>query len=134
MRSIISILIISLLASCEKEAAFGTRPLSPGAKGFSISYEDSTFAFYAPNAFTPNGDALNDVFMTQGRGIKSYTIEVFSYHSNTIFRSTDINNRWDGRINGSGDVGQEGVYVYKVTIDDDAGRHHNFTGNVALIK
>ncbi|PBQ33948.1 hypothetical protein CNR22_19925 [Sphingobacteriaceae bacterium] len=43
------------------------------------------FGLYIPNAFTPNGDRLNDLFKPQGSAIKKYSIEIFYRWGESIF-------------------------------------------------
>ncbi|MFT6845590.1 MAG: gliding motility-associated-like protein, partial [Flavobacteriales bacterium] len=53
---------------------------------------------YVPNAFSPNGDGLNDVFTPVINGLteNSYRLKVFNRWGEEIFKSDDITLGWDG--------------------------------------
>ncbi|HEU4718628.1 MAG TPA: PKD domain-containing protein [Bacteroidia bacterium] len=96
---------------------------------------DPEFTFYIPNAFTPNGDGINDVFYGTGIGITSYTMYVFDRWGNLIFTANDINQSWDGTVQGkSGQLCQEDVYVWKVVLTDVFDKKHKYIGHVSLIR
>jgi gliding motility-associated-like protein len=67
---------------------------------------------YFPNAFTPDGDGVNDFFGPVGRDIDQFEMTIFDRWGNEIFRTTDMRIMWDGRVGGAG-IAQTGVYVYK---------------------
>ncbi len=69
--------------------------------------------YYIPNAFTPNGDGLNDTFGLIGEGITEYTIQIFNRWGNLIFESQDTKNQWDGTYHN--EKSEIGVYVYKIS-------------------
>ena len=94
------------------------------------------FTFYAPNAFTPNEDGLDESFVPKGEGWNNSTFNmwVFDRWGNMIFKTTDPHKGWDGRIKSKGDVVQEDVYVWKVQLYDIFGKHHQYQGTVSLIK
>ncbi|MGZ3903491.1 MAG: PKD domain-containing protein, partial [Bacteroidia bacterium] len=94
------------------------------------------FTFYAPNAFSPNEDNLNPVFKPTGEGwnLSTFQMWIFDRWGNQIFKTTDPNKGWDGKVNGRGDVAQEDTYVWKVTLDDFTGKHHIYNGVVNIIK
>lgn len=96
---------------------------------------DPEWSFYIPNCFTPDGDGLNDLFFGQGFGITSYQLWIFDRWGNLIFTATDINEGWDGTVQGkSGEVCQEDVYVWKVVLTDVFNKKHKYIGHVSLIK
>jgi gliding motility-associated-like protein len=96
---------------------------------------DPEFTFYIPNAFTPNGDGINDGFFGTGIGITSYQIWIFDRWGNLIFTSNDINKAWDGSVQGKGgDIAQIDVYVWKVQLTDVFDKQHKYIGHVNLIK
>lgn len=92
------------------------------------------FTFYIPNAFTPNGDNINDFFFGQGIGIVEYDIWIFDRWGNMIFHGDELNDYWDGRANKGAEVAQQDVYVWKVQLKDVFGKKHNYLGTVTLVK
>ncbi len=56
-----------------------------------------------PNAFTPNGDGINDRFQLVGSldQITTFTMQVFSRWGHLVFETTDPYEGWDGTFNGS---------------------------------
>jgi gliding motility-associated-like protein len=93
------------------------------------------FTFFIPNAFTPNGDGVNDFFFGQGIGIKEYDIWIFDRWGNMIYHGDNIDTSlWDGKANNGKDVAQQDVYVWKVNLKDVFDKRHNYTGTVTLVK
>lgn len=92
------------------------------------------FTVYIPNAFTPDGDGLNDVFYVYGEEITELNMKIFDRWGNLIFETNTQTEGWDGRANGGREIAQQDVYVYKVCIKDFAGKQHKFTGDVSLLK
>ena len=88
-------------------------PISPSAPDTTSDVKIITEAFlYIPNAFSPNGDGVNDSFGGKGEGITVYNIQIFNRWGNLIFESNDIKIQWDGSYHN--EMAPEGVYVYKV--------------------
>jgi gliding motility-associated-like protein len=94
------------------------------------------FTIYVPNAFTPNGDNNNEVFMPQGDGIKEdkFKLWIFDRWGNMIFYTEKWGKGWDGRANSGKDIAQEDVYVWKIEIYDYLDKKHQYIGHVSLIK
>lgn len=90
------------------------------------------FLLYVPNAFTPNGDGLNDVFCAKGLGIKKFEMFVYDRWGNMIFQSGDIYKAWDGTFKGA--LCPDDMYVYKISVTDGSGKAHTKTGHVTLMK
>lgn len=90
------------------------------------------FVFFIPNAFTPNGNGTNEVFMGEGEGIKEFTMYIFDRWGNLIFESHDPNTGWDGTIGGT--PCQEDAYVYRIIILDVLNEEHKYMGHVNLIR
>jgi gliding motility-associated-like protein len=67
---------------------------------------------YVPNAFTPNGDGLNDTFACVGEGITEFDLQIFNRWGELIFESNDMKVQWDGSY--KNEVAPIGVYVYKI--------------------
>ncbi|MBK7036191.1 MAG: gliding motility-associated C-terminal domain-containing protein [Bacteroidetes bacterium] len=56
--------------------------------------------FNVPNAFTPNGDGLNDLFNIQTDLLISYSITIYNRWGSVIFASNDVRIGWDGNFQG----------------------------------
>ncbi len=95
---------------------------------------DPEFTFFIPNAFTPNGDGVNDFFQGQGVGIAKYEIMIFDRWGNMIWYTDDINKLWDGKANHGDDMAQQDVYVWKVKLTDVFNKKHNYIGTVTIVK
>lgn len=89
-----------------------------------------------PNAFSPNGDGVNDYFFPKENitaGIARFTMKIFNRWGQQIFETINVAGRgWDGNFNG---VEQEqGVYIYLIEATLENGTTERYQGNVTLIK
>jgi gliding motility-associated-like protein len=73
-------------------------------------------SIYAPNAFSPNGDGINDVFEIKGTGISNYELIIFDRWGGVVFQSTDPTQAWTGGINGY--FVPDGFYTYTLKAFD----------------
>ena len=72
------------------------------------------FDVYAPNAFSPNDDGLNDSFqLVSANDLHSFRMLIFDRWGQQVFESSDVFEGWDGTINGS--PAGRGTYVWKAT-------------------
>ncbi len=92
------------------------------------------FTFYIPDAFSPNGDGVNDVFIPKGSYVKTYEMFIFDRWGMKLFHSTNIVNGWDGTVNGGSTTSQEDTYVYLIKVTDTQGTDHSYVGKVNLVK
>lgn len=62
----------------------------------------SDIIFYAPNAFTPDGDEFNQTWKFYVSGIDEYNFEllIFNRWGEIIWETHDVNAAWDGTYNG----------------------------------
>jgi gliding motility-associated-like protein len=63
-----------------------------------------------PNAFTPNGDGLNDRFQPAGDQMEEFSIQIFDRWGMLIYQSDNQNNGWDGFVRSQ--EASEGVYTW----------------------
>ncbi|MFH1321297.1 MAG: gliding motility-associated C-terminal domain-containing protein [Bacteroidota bacterium] len=90
-----------------------------------------------PNSFTPNLDGKNDTWIPLGIGIGCFYMEVRNEDGILVYSTDDINEPWDGRINGSEDIGPCGLYFYYVYVEMGSQMDRNKSesyGYVELIK
>ncbi len=88
------------------------------------------FAPIAPNAFSPNGDGINDRWRI--KYLESYpgaTVEVFNRYGQSVFSSEGYDVDWDGSVNGK--ALPIGTYYY--VINPKNGRKI-VTGSVTIIR
>jgi gliding motility-associated-like protein len=85
-----------------------------------------------PNAFTPNGDGLNDVLELKGRYLSGFTFVVVDRNGQEVFRATDRSQTWDGTIRGHAPM--NAAYVWRFTLRDEAGQDFSQTGTVTILK
>jgi gliding motility-associated-like protein len=71
-------------------------------------------SLYVPNAFTPNGDGVNDLFHIYGTGIEEMTLRVFNRWGTLLFETTNPSVGWDGTY--QGEPLNPDVYVYHLNI------------------
>ena len=90
------------------------------------------YALYVPNAFTPNGDDINENFSGLGQGFTNYEMYIFNRWGEQIFKSADYATRWDGRDK-SGQISPQGIYVYLIKVKTPPGDEYTLRGSVALI-
>ncbi|MBL7920434.1 MAG: gliding motility-associated C-terminal domain-containing protein [Bacteroidia bacterium] len=90
------------------------------------------FGIYVPNAFTPNGDGLNDEFLASGYNITDFSMDIFDRWGEKLFTSKELTTGWKGIFKGV--VCEVGVYVYKISYKGLDGKKVNKTGHVTLNK
>ncbi len=95
---------------------------------------DPIFALYIPDAFTPNGDGLNDVFQPKGVYVKSFEMYIYDRWGMEIFHTKDINQGWNGTMHSGSTIVQEDSYVYKIIATDWSNVQHSYVGQFTLTK
>lgn len=85
-----------------------------------------------PTGFTPNGDGLNDYFGPLGKVPDGYRLQIFNRNGEVIFRSSAINQRWDGRYKGIAQPSS--VFIYLVDYKDIQNKPHQQKGTFVLIR
>ncbi|MCX7696424.1 MAG: gliding motility-associated C-terminal domain-containing protein [Bacteroidales bacterium] len=75
-----------------------------------VQFIDCGGDLFFPNVFTPNGDAFNQYFSPIGANIEDYELYIYNRWGNLVFKTSDVNQPWDGKYKGK-DV-PEGVYFY----------------------
>ncbi len=87
---------------------------------------------FVPNAFTPNGDGRNDVFLVYGNAIQSVIMSVYNQWGELIFRSENQSKGWDGTYKGTNQP--VGVYVYYVDVTLNGGQRITKKGTIDLLR
>ncbi len=90
------------------------------------------YTFYVPNAFTPDGDGINDVFYPKGTGIIKYELMIFDRWGELLFTTKDFYKGWDGTYKGMSC--KTDTYTWKINVNDSEGRNREYVGHVTLYK
>lgn len=107
---------------------FGEEDISP----FAISISESKLEF--PNAFSPNGDGINDIYKAKSgyQSIVEFDAYIFNRWGVKLYEWHDPAGGWDGKYKGK-DVAQ-GVYYCLVKAKGADGRIFNFKKDVNLLR
>jgi len=92
--------------------------------------------FYLPNAFTPDGNGLNDEFKPVEKYdfVKNYQFSIFNRWGQLIFETSDFAHGWDGTYQGKPVPG--GTYVYRIvfTAYPNFSKRQVVTGGVVVVR
>ena len=99
-----------------------------------IAYIDcDSDCLYVPNAFTPNGDGVNDLFEIFPRCPFIYfQLQVFNRWGERVFETNDITNGWNGSFRGV--IQPPGIYVYHLYMTNESGETEQKKGSITLIR
>ncbi|GAB4091440.1 hypothetical protein GCM10028786_03660 [Flaviaesturariibacter terrae] len=117
-----------------------------GTTGFGCSNTDTlmirtvceSLQTFIPNAFSPDGDGINDVLMVRGTGIAQVkSFRVFNRWGETVFERSnfapnDPSFGWDGKVKGK--IGEPDVFLYTAEVVCENGITYTYKGNVSLLK
>ena len=95
-----------------------------------------SFTVYIPNAFTPEGNGLNDVFGPTGLNfdLSDYEMIIYNRWGEEIYKTRDLSKPWNGRMNNHGDKVPIGVYAYYIHVTELEGNDHIYLGRVTVIR
>ena len=86
-----------------------------------------------PNAFSPNGDGLNDKFGPETIGNPSeFKMTIFNRYGQLIFTSVTISNKWDGTYLGK--PVDAGTYFFRIFNKCTNEAESTFKGDITLIR
>jgi gliding motility-associated-like protein len=88
---------------------------------------------FVPNAFTPNGDGLNDVLYVRGFNIEQVIIfAIYNRWGEKVFESHSLDEGWDGWYNGRLATGD--VFAYYLKVVCVGGEEFFKKGNVTVVR
>jgi gliding motility-associated-like protein len=88
---------------------------------------------YFPNAFTPNGDAINPDFGALGNvaAISNYLLHIYNRYGELIFYTRDPYKKWDGFYKGKQ---LSGTYVWAASFTFKGSIERKEQGTVMIIR
>lgn len=124
------------LTQAQHITVFGrSREGCPDSVNISVQPRPYTKEVALPNAFTPNGDGLNDVFIPKLKLERAYstaTFRIYNRYGQMIYTTANMNSGWDGTAKGR--PLEKGVYYYRISILFLDGTAKNFSGELTLIR
>ncbi|MDZ4823310.1 MAG: PKD domain-containing protein [Flavobacteriales bacterium] len=97
--------------------------------------QDYQATVWIPNAFTPNADGINDVFLPVGLDVEEYEMAVFNRWGDLIFETIDIAQPWDGSNKYGDYYVPNGIYPYRISYRGEcAAETVNEVGHVVIIR
>lgn len=98
-----------------------------------VEYEACNCAVYFPNAFTPNGDGVNDAFHSFSDCLfQTYELVIFNRWGEQVFASKDPQKGWDGQDRS--DTAPTGVYLYRLKYSSGTGKEEIVSGAFSLLR
>ncbi|HHZ64709.1 MAG TPA: T9SS type B sorting domain-containing protein, partial [Flavobacteriales bacterium] len=85
------------------------------ASATTMVYVDRGKVLYIPNAFSPNNDGLNDLYYVYTFFVRQFEMRIFNRLGEMVFETKDVNQPWDGTINGFKAL--PGVYIVDVSVE-----------------
>lgn len=87
---------------------------------------------HIPNAFSPNGDGINDIWKISYRSLLDFKCWIFDKQGHQIFFFDNPESGWDGRKNGK--FVKSGVYYYVIQATGSDGEKYRKSGDINIIK
>lgn len=90
--------------------------------------------FYAPNAFTPDHDGLNDVWLPVALGVSDYRLNIYNRWGELVWETNYQNEPWLGQVNDGMHFAPDGLYYYEAFILDLLALPHTYRGHLQLLR
>jgi gliding motility-associated-like protein len=88
--------------------------------------------FDVPNAFSPNGDGVNEKIYVRGFGVAKMTWRIYNRWGSVVYYGTSINEGWNGYYNGK--LQAQDVYHYTVEIEFSDKTKASKKGDITLLR
>lgn len=98
----------------------------------SVVIPESPNILAPPNAFTPNNDGINDLFLPHLLNVQSLDFAIFNRWGKIVFQTDDPELGWDGKANGT--EAEIGIYVYYMKAEFLDGSTLDKSGSVILLR
>ena len=95
-------------------------------------YIKPEFYFYAPNAFTPDGNRFNNTYGVSVIGATDFLFQIYNRWGELIYQTTDKYFQWNGDYRASGIA--DDVLIYKAIITDREAMKHEYEGTITILR
>lgn len=95
-------------------------------------YIKPEFYFFAPNAFTPERNGINDFYAVSCIGSIEFEFQIYNRWGEMIWYTKDPNFQWDGKS--AGHLVPDDVLVWKARVVDREEMPHEFKGTITILR
>jgi len=90
--------------------------------------------YFFPNAFSPNADGLNDLWIpvASSTQLNLISLHIYSRWGEQVYSCTSSCKGWDGKLNDQ--AVNPGVYVYHMVYQDERGDRKELNGEFTLVR
>lgn len=94
------------------------------------------FTYFLPNAFTPNDDGINDGYRGVGEmfAVTNFQMQIWSRWGEMVFETNDPTDTWNGRVNNTGEMVKNGVYVCVATLTGPRGEKYEYKTFATVVR
>lgn len=85
-----------------------------------------------PNAFSPNGDGINDEWKVAYRSLQSFQCYIFNRQGHQVCHLTSPDQGWDGKVHGK--TVDSGVFFYVIEATGTDGKKYKKSGDINIVK
>jgi gliding motility-associated-like protein len=96
-----------------------------------VIYSDCNEMLFIPNAFSPNDDGLNDVFIVNPGITSAYSLKVYNRLGALIYHTDAATTGWDGK--NASKLLPCGLYAYVVTYTKFGSKPKSFSGTILML-
>lgn len=102
-----------------------------------LAFEDCSCNVFVPDAFSPNGDGLNDQLATHidcnsGTSNLLYQLSIYNRWGQRVFHSFIPQQKWNGTFNGS--PADLGTYFYQLEVINNQQKAFHKKGEILLVR
>ena len=98
---------VSAVDSFENESEWST-----------ITCVDECVLYELPNVFTPNGDGVNDIYLSRNlnNAIENVDMKIFNRYARLVYETNDPDISWNGKYRDTDKSLPSGVYYYSCDV------------------
>lgn len=85
-----------------------------------------------PNAFSPDGDGINDIWKISFKSLIDFDCSIYDRHGHEIYHFNNPTEGWDGCYHGK--TVKSGVYFYVITATGADGKKYKRSGDINILK
>jgi gliding motility-associated-like protein len=93
------------------------------------------YLLYIPNAFTPNNNGVNEIFLPKGRGVdfQNYQMKIYNRYGHLVFETNHFLSGWNGK-DLSGKLCPLGVYTVIIHLKTITGENQEYIRTLTLLR